>query len=286
MPLKTPVKRLLSLVFTLFLFSASSLAQTLLFSTGFEPNTTLNSLPSSSFSCGSGCSMFLGFSGTDNSTGFTFPLPQFGGSASVNGIRIEADGSGAWNTNYNDSIDTNAADCHSGSQCLYMEMMNYPNMICCPQQPVGQASLGQPLREFYERFWLKFPSSWSTVQANYGGFSSESIVYFKTEDDYRVEPAIWTDGSMCSSGTNCTQYGHAEVDDGAIASDKGYADPVTGTFIADPNANFKFTFVNNQSYNITNGTWHEVEFYLKRSPYPNDGRYFMAIDGHVVLDYY
>jgi hypothetical protein len=301
MPIETPVKRLLSLVFTLLLFSASSLAQTLLFSTGFEPNTQLcyngacvaggTNVLNLAGSFGSAVSLtpFPALSGTDNSTGFTFPLPEFGGPASQNGIRVESAGSGNWNGYFNDYIDTNASDCHSGSQCLYMEMENFTTNICCPQQPVGQASLGQTVRELYERFWIKLPSSWDTVQANYNSYSNESFMYFKTLDDFRIEPGIWSAASYCRSGSSpgsCTWYAHSEVDDGAINGDKGYDDPVTGTFIADPDAAFKYGFGNNYSYNVASGNWHLVEVYLKRSPYPNDGRYFYSVDGHVGLDYY
>jgi len=159
-------------------------------------------------------------------------------------------------------------------------MYNYPNGQCCPQQPVGETNLSaQPINEFYERFWLKYDSSYNP---NNGGYSEDSIIYLKTLDDYRMEPNIWTDPSH-----SYVLHGHAQADAHGIRADNAPGcqmyDPVTFTIIATANCPTWFDWADNTEHAITTGTWHLVEFYLKRSHNP-DGRLAVAIDGHVVTD--
>src|SRR5947209_1546462 len=75
-----PVKRLLALF---VLVACVCSAQTLLFKSGFENNTTIAPIPNPSTTT-SGYT--LPISGTDNSTGYTWPIPLW--SPSAMGVKV------------------------------------------------------------------------------------------------------------------------------------------------------------------------------------------------------
>jgi len=263
------LKRLLP-VALIFVVSASCFAQTLLFSSGFEPNTTLSSI---NFGM-DGAGHWLSFSGTDNSTGQSWTNPPF--TANYWGARVETvsiSGTPSATGYFVDEIDTTASDCHSGSQCLYLEIGDIPSGTCCAQQPgPGVASLTQTINEFYERFWMKYPSSYLTSVENANSYEADSITYWKTADDYRIEPDIFV-----TSGVDYFR-GHLQSDTGGIGATCPYYDPTTlATEAPGGNCtNFTYANIDNDEYQVPAGSWFLVEFYFKRSVNP-DGRIFLAI---------
>ena len=108
----------------------------LLYASGFESNTSLSAI---NFDMtGSGYWLTLSgtaCSGTDsygNSCNFSWTNPPF--TANYWGLRVETvsvSGSPSATGYFVDDIDTTAADAHSGSQSLYMEIENIPSGSCC-----------------------------------------------------------------------------------------------------------------------------------------------------------
>ena len=278
MPIKTPVKRLLPFALILIL-AVPCLAQTLLFKSGFEPNTTLDPVPNVT---ANGSSFWINFHGTDNSSGFTWPFSTW--AAASNGIRLNSsiNSGDSLQNHFADYIDTNAANAHGGSHSLYLEIMNYSNGSCCPQAwpGLGGVSSSTPIREFYERFWLKYPTSFLTQMTNYNNYMWDSVMYQKTPADYRFEPNVWI-----SSSANYLR-GHMPTDPGGINATCPRSDPVTFVVITQAGNCGSWTYADfdNNEYQIPMGQYNLVEIYERRSPNP-DGRYFYAINGHVIGDY-
>src|SRR5438309_5092807 len=286
MPIKTPAKRLLPFALILML-ALPCAAQNSLFKSGFEPNTQLgsastgsNAVPCSSYS--SSASIFVDFSGTDNTTGFSWPMKPFSWGRNT-GIRVDsANTSGTYCNNFVDKIISSG--CHSGSQCLQLTTQNYSNGSCCQQQPIGETNLsGQPVTEFYERFWIKYDPSWQTSINQVAGFTADSVVYWKTLDDFRVEPNVFTNNGLVVNG-NFTLRSQMKVDPGGITSGCKFYNPATFAITTDNCSYFGYVSNDNTEYNISIGTWHLVEYYFKRSHNP-DGRIAAAIDGHQIVDY-
>ena len=275
MPMKMPEKRLPPFAL-IFILSVPCFAQTLLFKTGFESSTTLDPVPNQNYTASA--SVYLQFHNTDNSTGFTWPMQPFPLSGH-SGIRVDsASTSGNYSTSFKDYIDTTPTDCHSGSQCLYQEITTYNIGHCCPQQPIGETQLSSPVTEFYERFWMRYPSSFQNLVNDFNSYNEDSIIYWKTLDDYRIEPDIST-----SPSHNNVLHGHMKADPGGITAGCTYYNPITFAVISDGCSNYTYANEDNLEYAIIPGNWLQVEFYFKRSHNP-DGRIALAINGHVIVD--
>jgi hypothetical protein len=307
MSIKRRGKKLLPFALIL-IFAVPSLAQNLLFKTGFEGTTQLcyngscagvnaNAVPSLGYS--GSASIFLSFSGNDTSSDFygngtnsdwsAFKIYSWGQHP---GIRVDsANTSGTYSNNFDDEIINSG--CHSGSQCLKLKMYNYSNSICCPQQPIGETDLsGTPITDFYERFWIKYDPSWLTAINNFAGYNADSIVYWKSLDDYRIEPNIGTNNSNIVNG-NYVLHSHFQADGGGIRGTDNQSgdycpwyDPVTFAIINQGSTgNVCYTMydsVDNTEYQLSIGSWHLVEyFFQRRDPV---GRMGLAIDGHVISD--
>lgn len=286
------LKRLL-LFAVIFVASAACFAQTLLFGTGFESNTSLSSI---NFGM-DGAGHWLTFSGTalsgtdfyGNTGSFSWATPPY--TANYWGLRLETvsiSGTPSATGYFVDNIDTTASDCHSGNQCLHMVIENIPSGSCCAQVPgPGESGITQPIREFYERFWMKLSSAEQTAAQNYGGYWADHVIYFKTPDDYRIEPDVHL---TYNTETNLRDY--LISDAGGVSATCPVRDPITaqtfyyqgGTPATNSSCSYTYAAGEDQGISVPWNTWFEVEFYFKRSPNP-DGRIAYAINQKVAADY-
>src|SRR5579885_2452730 len=85
----------------LALLAALAPAQTRLFMSGFEGNSTLSAIPSSATG-----DNYQHFSGSDNTTGYTWPMNFWGASSTVTGIHAIVGGTNNVSTYINNYIDT------------------------------------------------------------------------------------------------------------------------------------------------------------------------------------
>src|SRR5437667_3600285 len=156
-------------------------------------------------------------------------------------------------------------------------MHNLSDGACCGQQYVGYGFLSNTVAEFYQRYWIFVPNTYVAVPYDF-----YSQMYLKTLSDFRVEPLMSTIGST-------SIWPHIEADGGGIqASNNGgscpHYNPVTFAIVGEACENYQYVNEDNTEHEFTTGTWHRMEWYVKRSPNP-DGRLAYAIDGHVVADH-
>jgi len=267
--------RIRGLVFTFFLavsFPFAAQAQTLLFSSGFEPNTTLR--PVAQIDCFStGCWQYI--DGSDLSTTSTWPPNIWGGSPTA--IQLLADHAVDATTvrdyAFNQILNVTG---HAGSstRVLYSQLAQSG---CCgggSQEAVAGATQNafqiQPVGEtsdLYISYWLKFQPDLDK-QLNPPNPNWRYLFSWKTgspggvnDGDYRVvvEVATW-----CLGGVPFCWETRGDNNAGG--------DPYV-----------EYWRVQNTAVQVPVGQWFKFEVFWHRST-GNDGRYWAAVNGQVIVD--
>jgi hypothetical protein len=248
------------------------------FSTGFEPNTSLNAVaPADCF--GNGCWQSFLAGQQDLSTGSTWPPTVWGGN--VTRIQQLADAP-VDATTVRDyafgQIVTLTGHRGTPTRALYQQVTQSG---CCGQDPQGGgatqsafqiqpgAEPGGTLGDIYISYWAKFqadldkqltPQNWRALFA------------WKSAGDYRVSVSVasWEDG--CPGQPRSPNQ-------------------LFWRFIGDSNANGNvpletFWMIDNCAVAVPIGQWFKLEVFWHRGSSINDpsGRAWMAVNGQVVAD--
>jgi PKD repeat protein len=229
----------------------------LLFKTGFE-GITLGPMSGTAPD-----SIFQTFSGTDTTTGFSWPLMVGNPNPGSTGLHTIPDStsSGALASYFSNAIQS--VQGHTGSQtnALLMKLDGFPANSCCAQDSFGTDGLGSNVTSQYIRLWVKLPSDLLTQVQTYKDNFYRTMFAFKTYTDYRIEAYIYGDA-------NGVPYWYAHGDD--------LADGQTGPYQ-------EYWNVSNNTVAVPFNQWFLLEIYFKRST-GNDGRFFWAVNGQTIGD--
>jgi len=235
-------------------------AQNPLFKSGFEGTTTLDTIPSSATS-----DDYQHFSGTDTTTGYTWPMNVWGDYAVTTGMHPIVGGSNAVSSYINDYIETVPGHTGSSTRALRMNITGPAPGFCCIQSTFQVAGMSQPVTDFYTRYWVKLnPELLTQVRANLGNFW-RTLFELKTYTDYRIATFI-------VGNSNGVPSWRVIVDNNP-----------NGTLPPCP-AGACWT-ANNNSIAVPADQWFLVEYYLHRST-GSDGRFFWAVNGQTLVDHY
>jgi hypothetical protein len=230
----------------------------LLFKTGFEGTTTLGSVsgnaPDDSFQL---------FSGTDTTTGFSWPINVGNPDPGLTGIHaIPYSGSSGPLANYFSNA-IQSVQGHNGSQtnALMMKLDGFPQNSCCAQDSFGSTGLADNLTSLYIRLWVNLPPDLLTQVQTYKDNFYRTMFAFKTYTDYRIESYIYGDA-------NGVPYWYAHGDNLADGSTAPYQE---------------YWAVSNHTVPVPFNQWFAFEIYFKRST-GNDGRFFWAVNGQTIGD--
>jgi hypothetical protein len=230
----------------------------LLFKTGFESGTTLGPMSGTAPN-----SIYQSFSGTDTTTGFSWPLMIASPNPGLTGIHtIPYSGStGALANYFSNAIQS--VQGHTGGQtnALLMELNGFPQNSCCAQDSFGMAGMSGNITSQYIRMWVKLPSDLLTQIQTYKGNFWRTMFFFKTSTDYRIESYIYGD-------SNGVPYWYAHGDNNADGRTAPYQE---------------YWAVSNNTVSVPINQWFLLEIYFKRST-GNDGRFFWAVNGQTIGD--
>ena len=248
------------LLLGLMVLALGASAQNRLFKSGFEGSTTLEAIPSSATS-----DYYQHFSGSDTTTGYTWPMSFWGSYAVSTGMHPIVGGTNGVSSYINNYIDTVTGHTGSSTHALRMNISGPTPGFCCVQSTFQVAGMSQPVTDFYTRFWVKLnPELLTQVQANLGNFW-RTLFELKTYTDYRIATFI-------VGNSNGVPSWRVVVDNNP-----------NGTLPPCP-AGACWT-VDNNSIAVPTDQWFLVEYYLHRST-GSDGRFFWAVNGQTLVDHY
>lgn len=245
--------------------AAPTTASTLLFKSGYEDATTLDSPYGCWGPTAGGC--WQDITGTDSTTGFTWPPNVWGGGGRFQ-LLADAlvDAATIRNYMFNQIVSVTG---HAGGQtkALYSQITQSG---CCGQNPQSGATQDSfqlhPAFEggdLYVRYWVKFqpdlaqqlsPQNWRVL------FTWKTGTPGANDGDYRVEVNVVTWG-------NVPPYWLVRGDNAAGGSPQ-YVE---------------FWRVENRTVPVPAGQWFKFEIFWHRSPL-NDGRVWVAINDQVICD--
>jgi hypothetical protein len=155
------------------------------FASGFENNTLLSPVPAGNGPSG----VFQSLSGTDTSSGYTWPFN--GWNSGAFGVHIDpANGdTSPYASHFFNSIVSMTGHAGSMTQALHLDIENYAKGSCCAQTMLESNSVSSPVHGYYLRAWVMLPSSLgATIQNNSDAW--QSIWAQKTSTSYRQENGI------------------------------------------------------------------------------------------------
>ena len=233
----------------------------LLFKSGFE--SAVNLAPVSG-----GFSQYQYIQGTDNSTGYTWPVKAWSPGTALSGLLGVVTSSNLnpapedFNAYIQNSIEPVTGPNGNLTNALLQKIAKPSPNTCCTQDSFQMAGLNTPLVDSYVRYWIKLnPELLSQVQTYKSDFW-RVLWEMKTFTDYRITTFIY--GS--SSGQ---PYFFAHADN-------------------NPNGSYpyqEYWAVPNTSVPVPLDQWFSVEFYLHRST-GSDGRFYWGVNGQTVADHY
>ena len=247
---------LLALIVVPLALLAQSQSPTLLFKSGFEQNTTLGPVTGNAPG-----SIEQTISGTDLSTGFSWPLLAFNPNPGLTGIHT-IPYSGATDplaNHFFNAIDGTQA--RSGSYSLLLKLDGYPQGSCCAQDTFDIVGMSQSITSMYQRIWIKLQPDFQTQVQTHTNTFWRVMWEFKTTSDYRTAAYIY-------GNANGNAYWHVHADNRA---DGGVPPFVT------------YWSVDNTTIPVPMNQWFLMEIYLKRST-ASDGRFFWAVNGQTIAD--
>jgi hypothetical protein len=241
--------------------TTSSGVATLLFSSGFESATTLDT----PISYGNGARQYL--SGTDSTTGFNWTNKVWGGDFSFNLI-VNRPINGTPLSFYMHNEIQNVTG-HDGkpTQALYMEITNQGGSFIQDELTLEPPS---EQGDMYVSFWLKLqPDLLTSVMTPQNWFMVfEWKTGGPTTEDYRMKAEIDSWGDGCGGvKPNGPMFWR-------VTADNNYT-----------NGYQEYWHVDNCGYAIPVDQWFKFEVFWHRS-HSSDGRFWMAVDGHIICDRY
>ena len=248
-------------------------AQAQVFRSGFEPNAALDN-PTQCF--GTGCWQFI--TGTDSSTGYTWPPSIWGGSTTAIQLLADTpvDATTIRDYMFNQILTITG---HNGTptQALYSQITQSG---CCGGDPQGEGSTQNSLQiqpasepngtagDLYISYWLKFQPGLAKLMgvdlgSQAGPWNWRLFFEWKTDGDYRVSAQVKRDPYINNGNLFWV---------------------VTGDNVANGNLPPKeFWNVTNTTVPVPVGEWLKFEVFWHRSAGP-DGRVWMAVNGLVIAD--
>jgi chitodextrinase len=251
--------RLIRPLVALMLMSLGASAQTLLFKSGFEGNTALETIPADATG-----DDFQHFSGLDSTTGFTWPMSFWNVYAVTTGLHPIVGGSNSVIATVTDDIESVVGHTGATTQALKIGTSAPSPGFCCSQVSIQVASPLQQVTDFYVRYWTKLnPEFLAQEQAGAGNFFRTQLE-MKTSTDYRIATHIYGQASG-------VPYWAVVVDD--TPEGQGPPCPVNACWEA-----------YNHTVPVPTSNWMLMEFYLHRST-GSDGRFFWAVNGQTIVDH-
>ena len=187
----------------------------------------------------------------------------WGANAGNTGIHAIAGGTNRVGNYINNSIETVDGPRGTPTRALKMEVFGPAPGFCCIQSMFQVAGMSQRVTDAYTRFWVKLnPELRSQVQANRNEFW-RTLWVLKTYNDYRISTfVVGTRGGA--------PLWRVIVDNNP-----------NGVFPACPdNACWRADI---DSVPVPTDRWFLMEVFLHRSR-GDDGRFFWAVDGQVLVD--
>ncbi len=230
--------------------SVSITAQTLLFKSGFEKEVYLDS----NFVDEDGFSAEQWIYGTDEETGFSWPIQVLGGTGRLH--LIGYDEHNAIKNNLKTIIG------HTGDSTKVLEM--YQPYIAADgigQCPYSINDITEGRSDLYIKFWIKISADWLETIGTRGSW--RTFFEWKTKD-YHL-----------GTGFRLISY---------IYSDKGSNVPYWH-WQGDANPQLPVWEIDNKDIPVPIGEWFETEFYWHWSE-DNNGRALWKVNGKVVGDHY
>ena len=254
------INRVLRPLLALMLMALGASAQTLLFKSGFEGNTTLDTIPSSATG-----DYFQHFSGLDTTTGYTWPMNFWSVYAVTTGLHPIVSGSNSVSAYITDDIESVVGHDGSTTNALKLGSSAPAPGFCCTQVPFQVSHPLQPVTDFYVRYWTKLNPEFLAQEQAGGGNFFRTMLELKTFTDYRIATFIYGSSSL-------VPYWATVVDNNPEGT--GPTCPAGACW---------------SSYNSTvpvpTTQWMLMEYYLHRST-GNDGRFFWAVNGQTLVDHH
>ena len=256
--------RILIGVFIVCIYSAPVISANLLFKSGFEGNVAMAPM-STAFNR---TSSYQNLTGTDVS-GYSWPMQiRSSNRASLHHIINVGSNPPPPVSDLNEYFDTHIETVKGRdglpTRALYQSLIQKASRITQSWYEVYYSSPSAISdRDVYIKYWMKFPGD---LKESMGPDNWRSVFFWKTSDnDYRIEAYIYTNHSINADGT---PFWHIHGDRFAT---------IGGEYEKDWE-------VNNMDIAVPIGEWFLVEFFWHRST-GNDGRFFWAVNGHVIADH-
>ena len=256
----TDINRLLRPLLALLVMALGASAQTLLFKSGFEGNTALDTIPSNATS-----DYFQHFSGLDTTTGFTWPMSFWSAYAVTTGLHPIVSGSNAVSAYITDDIESVVGHTGSTTNALKIGSSAPAPGFCCTQVPFQISHPIPQVTDFYVRYWTKLNPEFLAQEQAGGGNFFRTMLELKTFTDYRIATFIYGSSSL-------VPYWAVVVDN----------DP-EGTGPTCPAGACWSSY--NSTVPVSTTQWMLMEYYLHRSA-GSDGRFFWAVNGQTVVDHH
>jgi hypothetical protein len=236
----------------------ASIGDGLLFRSGFEGNSELETIPSARTN-----DHYQHFSGADCSTGFAWPFTFWDANAGRSGVHSIVGGTNRVGNYINNTIETVDGPNGKPTRALKMEVFGPAPGFCCVQAMFQVAGMGQQVTDAYTRFWIRLnPEVRSQIQANRNEFW-RTLWVLKTYNDYRISTFV--------VGTRAgAPLWRVVVDNNP-----------NGVFPTCPDGACWSEDI--RSVAVPIDRWFLMEVYLRRSN-GNEGRFFWAVDGQILTD--
>ena len=228
------------------------------------------------------------FSGTDNSTGHTW-----------RSAAREADGVERFQLFADVPVNATSVSAYmvnrvesgtgrNGSRSLYSEIKRSG---CCGADPQGWGATQDPYvlepkgaqGDMYVSYWLKFQPNLQTLMGACGSnidYQWRAVFEWKTAGDYRLMVQIQRDRDPKSCGFVGPLYWIVAGDNNGNCDLYAAAQKKKC-----PAASINLWSEKNRSAEVPVGQWFKLEVFWHRSS-GDDGRAWLAIDGHVIVDHH
>ena len=215
-----------------------------------------------------GYSQYQYIQGTDNSTGYTWPVKAWSPSPLLSGLLGVVTSSKLkpapedFNQYIQNAIETVIGPNGNMTKALLQKIAKPSPNTCCTQDSFQIAGLSTPLVDSYVRYWIKLNPELPRQVQTYKSDFWRVLWEMKTFTDFRITTFVY--GS--ASGQ---PYFFVHADN-------------------NPNGSYpyqEYWAVPNTLIPVPVDQWFLVEFYLHRSA-ASDGRFYWAVNGQTVADHY
>src|SRR5262249_53640794 len=152
-------------------------------------NTTISPIPA-----GATSSVYQNFSGSDSTTGYTWPMTFWGANSVSTGTHPISGGANLVGAYLNNTIESVPGRTGAATNAFKMFISGPTPGFCCVQDTFQISGMSQQVGDFYVRYWMKLnPEFLSQVQANGSNFWRTALE-LKTYTDYRIATFIYGNG--------------------------------------------------------------------------------------------